>query len=99
MTLLEQSMENIIELFHAYAEKDGDGKTLSKKDLKKLLEAELPSFLKAQKNPDVVDRIMKDLDMNKDEKLDFEEFMPLVVGLALACEKVYALSQKNKAKK
>lgn len=88
----------MIEVFHNYAEKDGDGKTLSKKELKKLLEAELPAFLKAQKNPNIVDSIMKDLDQNKDDKLDFEEFVPLVVGLAMACEKCYVLSQKKTKK-
>lgn len=41
---------------------------------------------------------MKDLDSNKDDKLDFEEFLPLVAGLSLACEKCYLLHE-NKGKK
>ncbi|XP_029959041.1 protein S100-A10b [Salarias fasciatus] len=98
MTLLEKSMENMIEVFHSYAEKDGDGKTLSKKDLKKLLEAELPGFLKAQQSTNIVESIMKDLDQNKDDKLDFEEFVPLIAGLSMACEKCYVRSQKKSKK-
>lgn len=39
--------------------------------------------------------MMKDLDLNKDDKLDFEEFLPLVVGLSLACEKCYIRTQKK----
>lgn len=39
-------MESLIFTFHRYAEAGGDGNTLSKKELKKLLENELPSFLK-----------------------------------------------------
>lgn len=38
---------------------------------------------------------MKDLDSNKDDKLDFEEFLPLVAGLSLACEKCYQLHEKK----
>uniref|UniRef100_A0A3B4TPT2 EF-hand domain-containing protein n=2 Tax=Seriola dumerili TaxID=41447 RepID=A0A3B4TPT2_SERDU len=95
MTELEKSMESLIVIFHHYAGEDSDGKTLSKKELKKLVQTELPSFLKAQQNPNVVDRIMKDLDQNKDAKLDFEEFMSLIVGLSMACEKCYGLHEKK----
>lgn len=41
---------------------------------------------------------MKDLDQNKDDKLDFEEFIPLVVGLSMACEKCYVLHEKKGTK-
>ncbi|XP_020493082.1 protein S100-A10b [Labrus bergylta] len=95
MTHLEHCMETLITTFHHYAVQDGDGKTLSKKELKKLIESELPGFLKAQNNPKLVDCIMKDLDLNKDDKLDFEEFLPLIAGLSLACEKMYNLHQKK----
>ncbi|XP_049439233.1 protein S100-A1-like [Epinephelus fuscoguttatus] len=98
MTELERSMESLIMVFHRYAKEDGDEKTLTKKELKKLLETELPSFLKAQKNPKTVDCILKDLDQNKDDKLDFEEFLPLVVGLSMACEKCYMLHEKKSKK-
>lgn len=42
---------------------------------------------------------MKDLDNNKDDKLDFEEFLPLVAGLSLACEKCYLLHEQKTKKK
>lgn len=48
MTELERCMESLIMIFHSYAKEDGDGKTLSKKELKKLVENELPSFLKVR---------------------------------------------------
>ncbi|XP_019965830.1 protein S100-A10b [Paralichthys olivaceus] len=95
MTKLETSMECIIKVFHDYASEDKDGRTLNKKELKKLLENELPVFLKAQKNPNTVDCIMKDLDQNKDDKINFEEFVGFVAGLSNACEKCYELSQKK----
>lgn len=46
MTDLEKCMESLIFTFHRYAEAGGDGNTLSKKELKKILENELPTFLK-----------------------------------------------------
>uniref|UniRef100_A0A8C6TXU1 EF-hand domain-containing protein n=1 Tax=Neogobius melanostomus TaxID=47308 RepID=A0A8C6TXU1_9GOBI len=39
-------------------------------------------------NPNLVDQMMKDLDQNKDQKLDFEEFLSLTNGLCMACEKI-----------
>ncbi|KAM3873086.1 protein S100-A10b [Diretmus argenteus] len=95
---LEQSMESLIVVFHKYAKEDGDGKTLTKKEFRKLMETELASFLATQRDPDAVSRIMKDLDQNRDGKVDFTEFVSLVVGLSVACEQIYQLHEK-KAKK
>lgn len=117
----------MIVVFHRYAKEGGNKTTLSKKELKKLIENELPSFLKvrllchpprleaggklcvfnfapsvscqSQKSPDTVERIIKDLDENKDDELDFEEFLPFVAGITIACEKHFALSQEQKGKK
>ncbi|XP_047455547.1 protein S100-A10b [Mugil cephalus] len=97
MTELEHSMESMITVFHRYAKESKHEKRLSKKELKKLLENELPNFMKG--NPDVVDRIMKDLDQNKDDELNFEEFVPLVAGLAITCEKGCAMLHGTKGKK
>ncbi|XP_041843587.1 protein S100-A1-like [Melanotaenia boesemani] len=99
MTELEKSMESMIVVFHRYAKEGGDKNTLSKKELKKLIENELPNFLKSQKNQDTLDRIMKDLDQNKDDELDFEEFIPFVTGLSIACEKHFPLLHEKKGKK
>nr|XP_046171424.1 protein S100-A1-like [Oncorhynchus gorbuscha] len=97
---LERSMESLIMVFHRYSEKDGDGNTLSKKELKELMQTELASFLKSQKDPATIDKIMKDLDQNGDGKVNFEEFVSLVVGLSIACEQIYQLhTMKASAKK
>lgn len=45
MTELEKSMESLITVFHRYAKEGGNKTTLSKKELKKLIENELPNFL------------------------------------------------------
>ncbi|KAM9723264.1 protein S100-A10b [Menidia menidia] len=99
MTELEKSMESMITVFHRYAKEGGNKNTLNKKELKKLIESELPNFLKGQKNSDTLDRIMKDLDQNKDDELDFEEFVPFVAGLSIACEKFHSVVPEKKGKK
>ncbi|KAM8870231.1 protein S100-A10b [Spinachia spinachia] len=99
MTELEKCMESLITIFHRYADEDGDKKSLSKKELKKLIETELPTFLKSQKNPKVVEQIRKDLDQNGDAMVDFEEFLSLIVGLSIACEQCFMLHEQKKGKK
>lgn len=138
---LEKAMESLIIVFHTYAKKEGNSTTLSRGELKTLMEAELSSFLKvqlfklalklyflcnwlefdsfvlifsphlankplffkkyskkvntlvyylqSQKDPLAVDKIMKDLDTNRDGEVNFEEFVSLVVGLSIACEQCY----------
>jgi len=38
-----------------------------------------------QNDPHLVDKIMNDLDSNKDNEVDFNEFMTLVATLTVAC--------------
>ncbi|XP_075995400.1 protein S100-A10-like [Genypterus blacodes] len=92
---LETSMEMLIKVFHRYA-KDG---ALSRKTLRDLMTVELSNFLQSQKDPAAVDKIMKDLDTNGDGKVDFEEFVSLVVGLSIACEQCYKAHMKKMEKK
>uniref|UniRef100_W5MJT4 Protein S100 n=1 Tax=Lepisosteus oculatus TaxID=7918 RepID=W5MJT4_LEPOC len=92
---LERTMETLITVFHRYADKDGDSNTLSKRELKELMEKELSSFLKSQKDPGAIDKIMRDLDQNGDGQVSFEEFVSLVVGLSIACEQCYQLHIKK----
>uniref|UniRef100_A0AAY5KPM1 Protein S100 n=2 Tax=Esox lucius TaxID=8010 RepID=A0AAY5KPM1_ESOLU len=96
---LESAMESLIMVFHRYSDKDGKRNTLSKKELKQLMETELASFLKSQKDPATIDKIMKDLDQNGDGEVSFEEFVSLVVGLSIACEEIYQLQSKTPSKK
>ncbi|KAJ8000349.1 hypothetical protein DPEC_G00203900 [Dallia pectoralis] len=95
---LERAMESLIVVFHKYAAKEGSRNTLSRRELKDLMENELSGFLKSQKDPAAVDRIMKDLDSNGDGEVDFEEFVSLVVGLSIACEQCYQLHKKKMGK-
>ncbi|XP_072317603.1 protein S100-A10b [Eucyclogobius newberryi] len=94
-TPLEKCIESLIEIFHRYADVDKDGTSLSKKEFKTLVETELPNFMKAQKNPKLVSEMMSDLDMNKDQKVDFVEFLTLINGLSMTCEKLASMKEKK----
>lgn len=88
-------MQDLMLIFHNYSGEDGDKATLSKKEMKKLIEKELPTFLAAQKDPKFVDSLMKDLDQNRDDKINFEEFLSLICGLSMACEECFRRSEKK----
>ena len=92
-------METLITVFHRYSGAEGNSSTLSRRALQQLMENELASFLKSQKDPAAVDKIMKDLDANGDGEGNFEEFVSLVVGLSIACEQLYQKQMKAAAKK
>lgn len=55
-------------------------------------------FFQAQKNPKLAEEILKDLDHDRDDLLNFEEFLPFYAGLALACEKGQIVNQKKSKK-
>ncbi|RLV61776.1 hypothetical protein DV515_00020052 [Chloebia gouldiae] len=55
----------------------------------------IPVFLQNQKDPGVVDRMMKKLDMNSDGQLDFQEFLNLIGGIAVACHDSLILKTPN----
>lgn len=46
---LERAMETLITVFHRYAGKEGNSNTLSRRELRQLMEAELASFLKVMR--------------------------------------------------
>ncbi|KAK6467048.1 troponin C [Huso huso] len=96
---LERCMESLITIFHKYAGKEGRANSLNKRELKELMTNELSSFLKSQKNPAAVDKIMKDLDQNGDQEVDFEEFVALVVGLSISCEQLFQIHLQKQGKK
>lgn len=45
---LEGAMESLITVFHRYASKDGRSGTLSRRELRELMENELSNFLKVR---------------------------------------------------
>ncbi|KFV17900.1 Protein MRP-126, partial [Tauraco erythrolophus] len=73
-----------IDVFHQYSVQEGHRDTLSKKELKLLIEKQLANYLKHVKNRGTIDEIMKDLDVNKDQQVSFSEVMMLITRVTIA---------------
>ncbi|XP_028285201.1 protein S100-P-like [Parambassis ranga] len=84
MSQLETAMAIMMKTFDTYAGKEGKKDTLTKGEVKTLLEKELPALFKAAKNPAEMDKIIKDLDFNGDAEVDFTEFVVLVAAMTCA---------------
>ena len=81
-TEMERCIESLIAVLQKYSGKDGNGSQLSKTEFLSFMNTELAAFTKNQKDPGVLDRMMKKLDLNCDGQLDFQEFLNLIGGLA-----------------
>ncbi|NWZ98493.1 protein S100-P [Geospiza fortis] len=95
MSQLETAMGMIIAVFDQYARTDGNRQTLSKAELKTLLEKELPNFLASGKDKNAIDKVFKNLDENGDSQVDFKEFVIFVAALTGCCHKYF---EQNAAK-
>ncbi|XP_009574510.1 PREDICTED: uncharacterized protein LOC104075644 [Fulmarus glacialis] len=84
-TETERCIESLLAVFQRYAGREGDNCMLSKREFLAFMNTELAAFTKNQKDPGVLDRMMKKLDLNSDGQLDFQEFLNLIGGIALAC--------------
>ncbi|NXL68747.1 S10AB protein, partial [Chordeiles acutipennis] len=84
-TETERCIESLLAVFQRYAGREGDACKLSKREFVAFMNTELAAFTKNQKDPGVVDRMMKKLDLNSDGQLDFQEFLNLIGGIAVAC--------------
>ncbi|ELK06517.1 protein S100-P [Pteropus alecto] len=89
MSELEIAMGMIIDVFARYSGDEGNKQTLTKGELKVLMEKELPGFLQSGKEKDAVGKLLKDLDANGDSEVDFSEFIVLVAALTTAGHKYF----------
>ncbi|XP_041635908.1 protein S100-P-like [Cheilinus undulatus] len=85
MSSLETAMAILMKTFDTYAAAEGRKDSLSKAEVKTLLEKEMPGLLQAAKNQSEVDKLIKGLDLNGDSEVDFSEFVVLVAAVTCAC--------------
>ncbi|NP_001182671.1 protein S100-A6 isoform X1 [Oryctolagus cuniculus] len=78
---LDQAIGLLIGIFHKYSGKEGDKHTLSKKELKELIQKELTIGSKLQ-DAEIV-KLMDDLDRNKDQEVNFQEYITFLGALAM----------------
>ncbi|AWP21500.1 putative ictacalcin-like [Scophthalmus maximus] len=95
MSDVQMAMTLLITAFNKYSGKEGDGLTLSKAELKDLLENELGELLGKANDKAALDRIFKDLDVNKDNSVDFKEFVTLVCCLTQMCHEYFVSKTKK----
>ncbi|XP_029298314.1 ictacalcin-like [Cottoperca gobio] len=89
MSDTQQAMALLIGSFSKYAGKEGDKHTLSKTELKELLQNELGDLLGKANDKEAVDRIFKGLDTNQDNSVDFNEFTNMVSCLTVMCHEYF----------
>ncbi|XP_074118202.1 protein S100-A8 [Sminthopsis crassicaudata] len=81
VTKLEGAVNCLVEVFHKYSLTSGHYHTLSKEKFQKLIETEIPEVLTNPKDPKTVEKVLKEVDSNKDNMLNFEEFLFLATRL------------------
>ncbi|KAJ8273501.1 hypothetical protein GJAV_G00102290 [Gymnothorax javanicus] len=85
MSQTQQAMALLISAFNKYSGKEGDPLTLSKGELKELLTNEFGDLLGKANDQAAVDKIFKALDADRDNSVDFKEYISLVCCLTMMC--------------
>ncbi|XP_021232442.1 protein S100-A6 [Numida meleagris] len=78
---LDQAIGLLVATFHKYSGKEGDKNSLSKGELKELIQKELtigPKLKDAE-----IAGLMEDLDRNKDQEVNFQEYVTFLGALAM----------------
>nr|XP_056704780.1 protein S100-A6-like [Euleptes europaea] len=78
---LDKALALLVAVFHKYAGKEGDKNTLNKKELKELIQKELT--IGPHLNDGEIQGLMKDLDRNGDEVVNFQEYVTFLGALAM----------------
>ncbi|XP_041648488.1 protein S100-A1-like [Cheilinus undulatus] len=86
---LQQCLDGLIKVFYSYSGKEGDKYTMSKAELKLLLEEQMGDSIAANINSSSVDKFMHELDRNRDTEVDFKEFVYMVTILTIACHEFF----------
>ncbi|XP_039368905.1 protein S100-A6 [Mauremys reevesii] len=83
---LDQAIGVLVAIFHKYSGKEGEKHTLSKKELKELIQKELSLGAKL-KDAEII-KLMDDLDRNKDQEVNFQEYITFLGALAMIYNEV-----------
>uniref|UniRef100_A0A8C9FA09 EF-hand domain-containing protein n=1 Tax=Pavo cristatus TaxID=9049 RepID=A0A8C9FA09_PAVCR len=87
MAQLQENINGIITIFYTYASSDGDCSTLSRGELRQLIEQEFEDVITDARDPRTVEKVLLFLDEDSSGKVDFDEFLSLVFRVAKACHR------------
>ncbi|KAM6168246.1 protein S100-A8 [Erethizon dorsatum] len=79
LTELEKALNNMIAVYHKYSLAKGNHHAVYKDDLKRLLTNECPQYTKKKD----ADTWFKQLDVNEDGAINFQEFLVLMIKVSL----------------
>ncbi|XDC49703.1 hypothetical protein R6Z07M_000885 [Ovis aries] len=79
---LDQAISLLVVICHKYSGRDGDENTLSKKELKELVQKELTLGEKMQDAETA--ELMDEMDQNKDQVVNFQEYVTFLGALAMS---------------
>ncbi|XP_023598361.1 protein S100-A4 isoform X2 [Trichechus manatus latirostris] len=86
---LEKALDVMVSTFHKYSAKDGDKFKLNRSELQELLTRELPSFLGKRTDEAAFQKLMSNLDSNKDNEVDFQEYCVFLSCIAMMCNEFF----------
>ncbi|XP_028609164.1 protein S100-A8 [Grammomys surdaster] len=83
LTELEKALNSMIDVYHNYSTIKGNHHAVYRDDFKKMATTECPQFVQ-NKN---TDNLFKELDVNSDNAVNFEEFLVLMIKMGVASHK------------
>ncbi|XP_004620092.1 protein S100-A8 [Sorex araneus] len=83
LTDLENSLNTLIDVFHKYSLLKGNNHAVDKNDFKKLIDTECPKYTKGKDS----NTWFKELDINSDGAVNFEEYLILLVKIGVIAHK------------
>ncbi|XP_054837016.1 protein S100-A4-like [Eublepharis macularius] len=97
---LEKALEVMVNTFHKYSGGDGDKYKLNKSEMRELLLQEMPAFVRGKIDEPGFEYLMKKLDSNEDEELDFQEYAVFLALAASLCNEFFReCSDENNRKR
>ncbi|XP_013919454.1 PREDICTED: protein S100-A5 isoform X2 [Thamnophis sirtalis] len=87
-TPLEKALATLVCTFHKYSGREGDKLTLSRQELKELVKQELGLGEKLHESE--IKSLMEDLDRNKDQEVNFQEYITFLGALCMVYNEALA---------